>query len=53
MARRARDPDDDCLIVLAAAHRVALVSGDKHVLTLEAKIPVCSPRAFLELLAGA
>jgi hypothetical protein len=48
-----RDPDDDYLIVLASAHRAALVSGDKHVLALEGEIPVFSPRAFLHLLAGA
>jgi uncharacterized protein len=46
-----RDPDDDYLIALASAHRAALVSGDKHLLTLEAEIPVLSPRAFLDLLA--
>jgi putative PIN family toxin of toxin-antitoxin system len=46
-----RDPDDDYLIALASAHRAALVSGDKHLLTLEAQIPVFSPRAFLDLLA--
>jgi putative PIN family toxin of toxin-antitoxin system len=48
-----RDPDDDYLIALASAHRAALVSGDKHVLSLEGEIPVFSPRAFLDLLAGA
>jgi putative PIN family toxin of toxin-antitoxin system len=48
-----RDPDDDYLIALAAAHRAALVSGDKHLLALEGEIPVFSPRAFLDLLAGA
>jgi putative PIN family toxin of toxin-antitoxin system len=48
-----RDPDDDHLIVLAAAHRAALVSGDKHLLSLDEAIPVFSPRAFLDLLAGA
>ena len=47
------DPDDDYLIVLASAHRAALVSGDKHLLTLEGEIPVFSPRAFIDLLAGA
>ena len=47
------DPDDDYLIVLASAHRAALVSGDKHLLALEGEIPVFSPRAFLELLARA
>jgi hypothetical protein len=30
--------------------RVALVSGDKHVLKLDRQIPVFSPREFLELL---
>jgi len=48
-----RDPDDDYLIVLASAHRAALVSGDKDLLSLEGKIPVFSPRAFLDLLADA
>jgi putative PIN family toxin of toxin-antitoxin system len=48
-----RDRDDDYLITLASSHRAALVSGDKHLLTLEAEIPVFSPRAFLDLLAGA
>ena len=48
-----RDPGDDYLIALASAHRAALVSGDKHLLALEGEIPVFSPRAFLDLLAGA
>jgi putative PIN family toxin of toxin-antitoxin system len=47
------DPDDDYLIVLASAHRAALVSGDKDLLALEGEIPVFSPRAFLDLLARA
>jgi uncharacterized protein len=50
---RSRDPDDDYLVALASAHRAALVSGDKDLLALEGKIPVFSPRAFLDLLAGA
>jgi uncharacterized protein len=50
---RSSDPNDDYLISIASAHRAALVSGDKHLLTLEGEIPVFSPRAFLELLAGA
>jgi putative PIN family toxin of toxin-antitoxin system len=50
---RSRDSDDDYLIVLASAHRAALVSGDKDLLALEGEIPVFSPRAFLDLLAGA
>jgi uncharacterized protein len=48
-----RDPNDDYLIGLASAHRAALVSGDKDLLALEGEIPVFSPRAFLDLLAGA
>ena len=47
-----RDPDDDYLIVLASTHRAALVSGDKDLLVLEGEIPLFSPRAFLDLLAG-
>ncbi len=47
-----RDPDDDYLVVLASARRAALVSGDKDLLALEREIPVFSPRAFLDLLAG-
>jgi uncharacterized protein len=50
---RSRDPDDDYLIVLASRHRAALVSGDKDLLALEGEIPVFSPRAFVDLLAGA
>jgi uncharacterized protein len=49
---RSRDPDDDYLIALASAHRAALVSGDKDLLALDGEIPVFSPRAFLDLLAG-
>lgn len=48
-----RDPNDDYLIGLASAHSAALVSGDKDLLALEGEIPVFSPRAFLDLLAGA
>jgi putative PIN family toxin of toxin-antitoxin system len=48
-----RDPDDDYSIALASEHRAALVSGDKHLLALEGKIPVFSPSAFLDLLADA
>lgn len=47
-----RDPDDDYLIALASANRAALISGDKHLLAFEGEIPVFSPRAFLDLLAG-
>ncbi len=45
------DPQDDYLIALAAVHRTALVSGDKHLLVLADHLPVFSPRGFLDLLA--
>ena len=44
------DSGDDYLIALAGAERAALVSGDKHLLALAGRIPVYSPREFLELL---
>jgi putative PIN family toxin of toxin-antitoxin system len=47
---RSADPGDDYLVALAAAERVALVSGDKHLLALAGQIPVFSPREFLDLL---
>ena len=50
---RSTDPGDDYLIALAHAHRVALVSGDKHLLRLSEVIPVFSPRDFLTLLIEA
>jgi predicted nucleic acid-binding protein len=48
-----RDPDDDYLIAVASAHQAALVSGDKHLLALAGKLPVFSPRGFLDLLGPA
>ncbi|MGI8438670.1 MAG: putative toxin-antitoxin system toxin component, PIN family [Thermoleophilaceae bacterium] len=47
---RSEDPGDDHLIALAAAERAALVSGDKHLLALADRIPVYSPREFVDLL---
>lgn len=44
------DPGDDYLIAVACEQHAALVSGDRHLLELEGRIPVYSPRAFLELL---
>jgi predicted nucleic acid-binding protein len=46
------DPDDDYLIALArAANADYLVSGDRHLLDLEAPDPpVLTPRQFLDLL---
>ncbi len=39
-AVRSSDPEDDYLIAIASAERVALVSGDKHLLALADRIPV-------------
>jgi putative PIN family toxin of toxin-antitoxin system len=46
-----RDAQDDYLIALASAERVVLLSGDKHLLELDAEIPAFSPRKFLQLLS--
>lgn len=47
---RSEDPGDDYLIALAAQERAALVSGDKHLLALAGRIPVYSPREFVDLV---
>ena len=47
---RSVDPGDDYLIALAASQRVALVSGDKHLLSLAAELPIFSPSEFMQLL---
>ncbi len=47
---RSADPDDDYLLALAYSTRSAVVSGDAHLLALAGRIPIYSPRAFLELL---
>lgn len=45
------DPDDEYLIALARAVRAdALVSGDPHLTSLRGRIPVLTPREFLERL---
>ena len=48
------DPDDDYLIALArAANADYLVSGDRHLLELEAADPpVLTPHQFLDMLDG-
>lgn len=48
---RSVDPGDDYLIALAADQRVALVSGDKHLLVLADRLPVLTPAQFCDLLA--
>lgn len=52
-ALRSADPGDDYLVALAAQEHAALVSGDGHLLELRRRIPVYSPRDFLELISGA
>jgi putative PIN family toxin of toxin-antitoxin system len=47
---RSVDPGDDYLVALAGEHRAALVSGDQHLLVLAGRIPVWSPRGFLDSL---
>lgn len=49
-AVRSEDPGDDYLIALAARERAALVSGDTHLLAMRGRLPVYSPREFLELI---
>lgn len=44
---RSTDPNDDYLIVLAAAERAMLVSGDGALTSLADLIPVRTPAAFL------
>ena len=47
---RSRDPGDDYLIALASSAHALLVSGDEHLLELDA-LPILSPARFLERLA--
>jgi putative PIN family toxin of toxin-antitoxin system len=47
------DPGDDYLLALAARERTPLVSGDAHVLALSDRLPISSPRAFLQQLERA
>ena len=42
------DPGEDYLLALAARERVPLISGDAHVLALGGRLPISSPREFLE-----
>jgi putative PIN family toxin of toxin-antitoxin system len=49
---RSADPDDDYLLALGARERVPIVSGDAHLLALRERVPVLSPREFLEQLEG-
>lgn len=47
----ASDPDDEHLVSLARAARVhALVTGDARLLELRGRVPVATPREFLDTL---
>lgn len=48
--RRSPDPDDDYLLALAESEQALLVSGDQHLLGLVDRLPIRTPRAFLEML---
>ena len=47
---RSPDPDDDYLLALAVAQRSYLVTGDRHLLGLEADLPIVTPAEFLTML---
>jgi putative PIN family toxin of toxin-antitoxin system len=44
---RCEDPNDEYLVALAHQGEAALVSGDRHLLSLAGTIPVFSPGEFL------
>jgi uncharacterized protein len=50
-SHRSADPDDDYLLALAEAERAALVSGDRHLLSMPGELPIFAPADFLKLLA--
>jgi len=47
---RSADPNDDYLLALAARERLPISSGDEHLLSLGERVPILSPREFLEQL---
>jgi putative PIN family toxin of toxin-antitoxin system len=46
------DPGDDYLLSLASHENVPLVSGDAHLLAPADRLPISSPRDFLDRLSG-
>jgi putative PIN family toxin of toxin-antitoxin system len=48
---RSPDPGDDYLLALAATARAALVTGDRHLLSLDAALPIYPPAEFLRAIA--
>ena len=47
---RSPDPDDDYLLAPAISARSYLVTGDQHLLGLEADLPILTPAEFLTKL---
>jgi putative PIN family toxin of toxin-antitoxin system len=47
---RSPDPSDDYLVALAATTRAALVTGDRHLLSLDTALPIHAPAEFLRTL---
>lgn len=49
---RTEDPHDDFVVVvaLAEASRAVIVSGDQHLLSMAARLPVRSPAEFLRIV---
>ncbi len=48
--RVSADRGDDYLVALAHSRQALLISGDQHLLRLADRMPIMSPRAFLESL---
>ena len=48
---RSPDPGDDYLLALAATARAAIVTGDRHLLSLDATLPIYPPAEFLRTIA--
>jgi len=48
--RRSLDLGDDYLLALGESEKAIVVSGDQHLLELADRLPVRSPRAFLDVL---
>lgn len=47
-----RDPKDAYLLALGATAKAVVVTGDKELLELSERMPVTSPRGFLDSLGG-
>jgi uncharacterized protein len=48
---RSPDPGDDYLLALSAAARAVLITGDRHLLSLDTALPIYSPAEFLRTIA--